>query len=250
MPVPWARPGSGFTLLMDALVLALAQQLPVAQMFGVSENPLWRAIGVHVDEVRATTTYADVVALGVDEKQVGRTLGYVTLFQDPLNPRVIGLVEGRKAETFATFKQDFVAHQGQPDAIGCIAMDMSQALQAGARQHFPQAEICFDAFYLAKLVHDAQDEVRRDEAKQGASLKGARWGLPQVAQGLDAPTDQRHALAAALWLETARAWRMKQRFWEIHHLCRLGAAPNRSTGPGSPGLDARDWNHSSDWARL
>ena len=38
--VPWARPGSGFTLLMAALVLTLAKKLPVsaiAQMFGVSD---------------------------------------------------------------------------------------------------------------------------------------------------------------------------------------------------------------------
>ena len=28
--VPWARPGSGFTLLMDALVLTLAKKLPVS----------------------------------------------------------------------------------------------------------------------------------------------------------------------------------------------------------------------------
>jgi transposase len=185
VPVPWARPGSGFTLLMDALVLALAQQLPVAQiarLFGVTENRLWRAIGVHVEGARATTSYADVVALGVDEKHVGRTLGYVTLFHDPLNPRVIGVVEGRKAETFATFKQDFVSHDGQPDAIDCIAMDLAPGYQAGARQHFPQADICFDAFHLAKLVHDALDAVRRAEVKQ-------------------------------------------ERFREIHQLCRLGADP-------------------------
>ncbi len=28
--VPWARPGSGFTLLMDALILTLAKKLPVS----------------------------------------------------------------------------------------------------------------------------------------------------------------------------------------------------------------------------
>jgi transposase len=228
VPVPWARPGSGFTLLMDALVLALAQQLPVAQiarLFGVTENRLWRAIGVHVDGARDSTSYAEVVALGVDEKHVGRTLGYVTLFHDPLNPRVIGVVEGRKAETFATFKQDFVSHDGQPDAIDCIAMDLAPGYQAGARQHFPQADICFDAFHLAKLVHDALDAVRRAEVKQDASLKGARWGL------LKSPEDwTRQQITDMHWLQrsglkTARAWRMKQRFREIHQLCRLGADP-------------------------
>gem|GEM_PF-1139227 len=57
--VPWARPGSGFTLLMDALILTLAQKLPVsaiAKMFGVSEHRIWRAINVHVASARGRVT--------------------------------------------------------------------------------------------------------------------------------------------------------------------------------------------------
>lgn len=43
--VPWARPGSGFTLLMDALVLTLAQKLPVSAIAKMEmvpgSNPLF-----------------------------------------------------------------------------------------------------------------------------------------------------------------------------------------------------------------
>lgn len=147
---PWARPGSGVTLLMDALVLTLAKKLPVsaiAQLFGVSENRIWRALNAHVETARVATTYAAVAALGVDENYVGRRLGYLTVSHDPLARRVIGTVEGRKAVTFNTFKQDFVAHQGQPEAVQLISMDMSKAFQAGARQPFPDAEVCFEAFH-------------------------------------------------------------------------------------------------------
>jgi transposase len=226
--VPWARPGSGFTLLMDALVLTLAKKLPVstiAQMFGVLENRIWRAINVHVASARQATTYSEVNALGVDEKFVGRRLGYLTLFHDPLARRVIGTAEGRKADTFETFKADFVSHQGQPDAIEFITMDMSKAFQAGARKHFPKAEICFDAFHISQLIHDAVDEVRRVEVKQDASLKGSRWGL------LTSPEDWSRAQINDMhWLQrsglkTARAWRMKQRYKEIHLMCRAGADP-------------------------
>ena len=113
--VPWARPGSGFTLLMDALVLTLAKKLPVsaiAKMFGVSENRIWRAINVHVESARQATTYSEVRALGVDEKYVGRRLGYLSIFHDPLARRVIGTAEGRKADTYETFKADFESHKG------------------------------------------------------------------------------------------------------------------------------------------
>ena len=67
--VPWARPGSGFTLLMEALVLTLAKKLPVsaiAQLVGVSEKRIWRAIKVQVESAHQATTDSEVTALGVD----------------------------------------------------------------------------------------------------------------------------------------------------------------------------------------
>lgn len=106
-------------------------------------------------------TYDTVEALVVDEKFVGRRLGYLTLFHDPLNPRVIGTAEGRNADTFDTFKKDFVAHQRNPESIRFITMDMSRSFQAGARKQLPKTEVCFDAFHISQLVHDALDAVRR-----------------------------------------------------------------------------------------
>src|SRR4030042_165098 len=43
--VPWARPGSGFTLLFEAFVMILAQQMPInslAQLVGEHDTRLWR----------------------------------------------------------------------------------------------------------------------------------------------------------------------------------------------------------------
>ena len=226
--VPWARPGSGFTLLMDALVLTLAKKLPVsaiARLFDVSENRVWRTVNTHVEVARVQATYADVTALGVDEKFVGRRLGYLTIFHDPLDPKTIGAVEGRKADTFEDFKEDFEAHEGQSDLIEFITMDMSRSFQAGARQQFPNAQICFDAFHVSKLVHDALDEVRRSEVKQEASLKGARWALLKSPKdwSLQQITDM-HWLQRS-GLKAARAWRIKERYKEIHAQCRAGADP-------------------------
>ena len=206
--VPWARAGSGFTWLMDALVLTLAKQLPVAAIahrVGVSENRIWRAINTHVEAARVSSSHAEVTALGVDEKYVGRRLGFLTLFHDPRRRCVIGAVEGRKADTFTTFKTDFMAHPGQPEAVQFISMDMSNAFQSGARKAFPGTAICFDAFPLSKRVHDALDSVRRAEVKQESDLKGCRWGL------LKSPKDwsreqinDRHGLQRS-GLQTARA---------------------------------------------
>ena len=226
--VPWARPGSGFTLLMDARVLTLAKKLPVAaiaQLLGVSEGRIWRAINVHVEAARERSSQESVTLVGVDEKHVGKRLGFMTLFHDVEQRRVISCVEGRKADTFDTFRDDLVAHGGKPEAIKAVSMDMSKAYQAGASRVFPEAEKCFDAFHLSKLVHEALDTVRRAEVKQDADLRGTRWGLLKSPK--DWTRDQindRHWLQRS-GLKTARAWRMKQRFKEIHQACRAGADP-------------------------
>ena len=226
--VPWARPGGGFTLLMDALVLTLAKKLPVsaiAQMFGVSQSRIWRAINVHVESARQATSNSEVTALGVDEKYVGRRLGYLSIFHGPTARHVIGTAEGRKADTVETFKSDFESHEGEPEAFLFIMMDMSKSFRAGARKQSPKAEICFDAFHISQLIYDAVDEVRRAKVKEDASLKGSRWGLRKSPK--DWSKDQiidMHWLQRS-GLKTARAWRMRQRYKEIHLMCRAGPDP-------------------------
>ena len=45
MQVPWAREGSGFTLLMEALVMFLSAEMPVdgmADLLHESDTRLWR----------------------------------------------------------------------------------------------------------------------------------------------------------------------------------------------------------------
>src|ERR1700704_5092917 len=47
VPVPWAREGSGFTLMMEALVLLLSAEMPVNAMADLIDEPdtrLWRIL--------------------------------------------------------------------------------------------------------------------------------------------------------------------------------------------------------------
>ena len=68
--VPWARPGSGFTLLFEALLVALVSEMPVkaaAGIVGEHDTRLWRVLHHYVDEARAGTSHAGVVKVGIDE---------------------------------------------------------------------------------------------------------------------------------------------------------------------------------------
>ncbi|BAS29266.1 helix-turn-helix domain-containing protein [Limnochorda pilosa] len=64
MEVPWSRPGSGFTLVLEAMILATARELPVralARMVGEHDTRLWRVIRRHDGQA------AERPDLGVDE---------------------------------------------------------------------------------------------------------------------------------------------------------------------------------------
>ena len=53
--MPWARPGSGFTLLFEAMVVELAETRPVADVaaqVGEHDTRPWRFIRHYVGEAR------------------------------------------------------------------------------------------------------------------------------------------------------------------------------------------------------
>lgn len=85
MALPWARPGSGFTLLFEALLVALLAQMPVkavAELVGEHDTRLWRLLHHHVEQARATVSMAEVSRVGVDETSAKRGQDYVSLFVD------------------------------------------------------------------------------------------------------------------------------------------------------------------------
>ncbi len=65
--VPWARPGSGFTLLFEALAMMLIPAMPmaaVAKMLRVHDTQLWRLAHHHVDEALAKVDMSKVKDIG------------------------------------------------------------------------------------------------------------------------------------------------------------------------------------------
>ena len=83
---PWARAGSGFTLLFEALVMTMARDMPVnvmARLFSVTDTRLWRVINTYVETARAKEDYSDVRRIGIDETSTRKGHNYVTFFFVP-----------------------------------------------------------------------------------------------------------------------------------------------------------------------
>jgi len=73
--VPWARPGSGFTLLMEIAMLTFAKQMPIAplaKMARVHDTRIWRVIEHHVGVSRAGLDFSGVTKVGCDETSAKR----------------------------------------------------------------------------------------------------------------------------------------------------------------------------------
>lgn len=83
--VPWARPGSGFTLLFEALAMTLMTAMPVAaaaRLMKEHDTRMWRVLHHWVEQARARADYAEVRRVAIDETAAKRGHDYVSLFVD------------------------------------------------------------------------------------------------------------------------------------------------------------------------
>jgi transposase len=226
--VPWARPESGFTLLFEALLMALVSEMPVkaaAGIVGEHDTRLWRVLHHYVDRARAASSHAGVAQVGIDETSSKRGQDYVSLFVDLPSPRVLYATPGRDAATVQRFAGDLAAHGGDPAAVAEVCTDMSAAFIKGVTEHLPNAEITFDRYHLAQLLSQAVDEVRRGEAPERPELKRTRylWLKRPAKLSERQSADLAWLRVRTRGLRTARADRWKLGF-EAFYDCPAGDA--------------------------
>jgi transposase len=191
--VPWAKPNGGFTLLMEAYLLAMAKVLPVAEVSrqtSVSEDRIWHLIRARVGEAWKQADWGSVERLGVDETSTRKGHKYGTAFLE-INgketergrggskvARLLFFTPGKDKETFSEFVAELERRNVPTSQIEEIAMDMSRAFIAGASEHFPDAQISFDRFHVMKLCGQSLDEIRKEVARENGGLpRGAMWAL-------------------------------------------------------------------------
>jgi transposase len=107
--VPWARPGSGFTLLFEALVLSFAAAMPMAKVGAMTrehDTRIWRIVEHHVNAARDQLDCSGVRRVGMDETSAAKGQDYVSIFADLDARRVVFATEGRSADTVGRFAAD------------------------------------------------------------------------------------------------------------------------------------------------
>lgn len=218
--VPWARLGSGFTLLFEALIMTLAKQMPVnaiGHLVNEHDTRIWRVLNHYVDQARQQVDMSDVRRVGVDETSRRKRHKYVTVFVDLDRSRVLYATKGKGASEIESFTQDLEAHGGDPSAIEEVCSDMSPSFISGIQKHLPEAELTFDKFHVMKILNEAVDTVRIEEAKQRPELKGSRYlwltnpnNLKSIQRAQLEPLRMKK-----MNLKTARAYHIRLNFQEF-----------------------------------
>ncbi|NCT89332.1 ISL3 family transposase [Stenotrophomonas acidaminiphila] len=217
---PWAGKLSGFTLLFEALVLLLCQQMTfaaAARLVGVSRHRVAALCERYVELALAQTDLSAVRELAIDETSRARGHDYITLAADATERRVIAVAEGRGADSIAQLTTELQSRHCPAEQITSVSIDMSPAFIRGCAEHLPNARVTFDKFHVIGHANAAVDRMRRIEQRSDKSLKGMRWSLlknraslkPEAAADLDA------LIARMATVRTARAWVYKEQLRQI-----------------------------------
>jgi transposase len=229
--VPWAAPGSRFTLLFEgfaiAVLLACRSLVQAKELLDLHWDSLQRIMERAVERGLSRREWEHLRYLGLDEKSFLSGQSYVSLLTDLEGSRVLEVEEGRDKQAadllLATLSEQ------QKARVEAVALDMAGFYVAAAEEALPQAAIVHDKFHIAKHLGEAVDKVRREEHKDlqregDESLKGSRqlW----LFNPLNWNAQQRASFARLkeLNLKVARAWAIKELFTKLWNYSYEGSA--------------------------
>ncbi|GFO75867.1 transposase, ISL3 family [Bathymodiolus platifrons methanotrophic gill symbiont] len=217
--VPWARPGSGFTLLFEAMAWALIErEMPVnrvAEMLKVNPQRIWTIFNHWIDKAKIADEVSSMTQLGIDETSSKKGHKYVTLGVDLDESRVIFVTEGKGKATLHNLQEHLENKGVEKEQIEQISRDLSPSFIAGAAEAFPSAEITFDRFHVVKLLNEAMNQVRISERKEHDALKGHKYTFLRNRENLTNKQEVSLAEMIDLYPTLGQAYRLKELFNDL-----------------------------------
>lgn len=220
--VPWARPGSGFTLLFEAFAMLLIEkEMPVnkvAQTIRVTAPRLWRIFNYWIKKAVAKDKVSSVEQIGIDETSSRKGHNYVTVTVDIQEKRVIHVSQGKDAHAIKQMKEELQLKGLNVEGIKNVCIDMSPAFISGVFDNFSGAAITFDKFHVKKLLNEAFDKVWQLERKENKLLKGQKYTFLKSYEKLSGKKKEDLNMLIHMYPKLGEAYRLKvmfDDFWEI-----------------------------------
>jgi transposase len=230
--VPWALPGSRFTLPFERHAIAVLLETDVlggARLLKLSWDQAWHLMERAVERGQRAKKRRVIPFLGVDEKAVARRHRYVTMVCDLKRGTVEYLAENREKTSLDAYYGSLSARQLA--GIQAVAMDMWEPYIASTLAHVPEgrSKIVFDRFHIMKHMNEAVDAVRKEENRLLMSedidlLKGSKYLWLFAEENLPEKMAERFGWLRDLNLKTARAWAIKESLRDLWTYQRRGWA--------------------------
>ena len=219
--VPW---GAGKTPLTWSFVVYLADWAKVlswqevARRFHVNWQQVYDSVRFVVNLGLMSRDISNVRALGIDEIHFGRGQQYLTVVYQLCGDvrRLLFVGKGREAASLTPFFEEM-----GKEWCGCIThvcTDMWQAYLNAIQEHLSDAVHVLDRFHIVKLLNEAVDKVRRQEAgrlrKQGIDvLKGLKYVFLKRPENLtERQQESLQGIISQSWLFSVRAYLWKEKF--------------------------------------
>ena len=216
--LPWAREGSGFTLLFESIILELAKHMPLSKLAEhVAENDerLMRIITHYTEKSKEKADYSGITKWWIDETSRKKGHNYITTFINFETKKVSCIVEWKWKESVEAIAKDIEAHKGNRNNILEVSMDFSPSFTAGVMESFPKASIIYDRFHFMQFLWKAMNETRILELKNNDFLKGSKYLWLQNPETL---SDEKKAKLEELKTNNrglAEAYQMKENIKEF-----------------------------------
>jgi transposase len=177
--VPWARKGSGFTLLFEAYAMLLIEsEMPVnkvAKILRVYPNRIWNIFNYWISKAHQADEITALTKIGFDETSVKKGHKYITHVVDLEQRRVLFSTEGKGADCIKKSVEYLEQKSVDTSSIEQICIDMSPAFISGCAAYLPEAKVTFDKFHVMKEVNAAMDHLRKSERVGNDLLKGHKY---------------------------------------------------------------------------
>jgi len=219
-PVPWARKGSGFTLLFESFAMLLIEnEMPVnkaAKVLKVYPNRLWTIFNYWVSIAHSEDEIEELEKVGFDETSMKQGHNYVTTMVDLDEKRVLFATEGKGAGCIEESIEYLEGKDVDVNAIEQVCIDMSPAFISGCMNHIPNAAITFDKFHVMKEVNKAMDELRKLERIGNELLKGHKYTF--LKNKLKPEIQTERDILIEMYPKLGEGYRLKELFkdfWDI-----------------------------------
>lgn len=223
---PWEGVMKGFTLMFEALLLQLAQNMPVSKvsrLVGTYDVKIWGMIRKYAKAGIDLNDYAELEMFGVDETSKAKGHDYVTIFVDMKNKKTIYVTVGKDNKVITDFREELENKNGKKENIKTVSSDMSKAFIKGVNREFINAEIVFDKFHIMKAINDAVNQVRIRESKTESILKGSKYSILKNKKNLTKKQEKKleEIKLSKIKLQTLKAIQIREAFQELYKIEEL-----------------------------